>query len=71
VKLQPDFVGLETVAGQARPFERVLAFLLYRQVKVKRFRTFPLLRLRPSFAGSCFSSGSALWPSHNGVRMMK
>ena len=27
MKLQPDFVGLETVPGQPRPFERVLALL--------------------------------------------
>ena len=42
-----------------------------RRFKVKRFRAVLPLRCLMSLAGPCFSSGSALWLSHDGIRRMR
>lgn len=52
----------------ARPFK---GFFSIRRIEVKRFRVFYSGRHLTSFTGPCFSSGSALWPSHYEIGRMR
>jgi hypothetical protein len=58
----------ELLTKELEPFRGLFSI---RRFKVKRFRAVLPLRCLMSLAGPCFSSGSALWLSHDGIRRMR
>ncbi len=53
--------------GRRTKLKHNYAFFSIRRSDFKRFRAFPRHRRLTSFAGPCFSSGSADRPSHDGI----
>jgi hypothetical protein len=65
------WVGGTSECSVKRPSWIMGLLFSIRRFKVKRFRAVLPLRCLMSLAGPCFSSGSALWLSHDGIRRMR
>jgi len=59
-----------TLIEHARDSDVVSRFSI-RRLRVKRFCHYLPYQLLTSFAGSCFSSGSARWPSLDGIQRIR